>query len=616
MAITLTPNLGLKKQDFEDENWHIPLNETIDILDKSSNVKEFEVLKNIDCIACTNYELKTSDSWYNDNTKSWYNETLNTETRGDKREFPDKTIFLLTLTELIIYDASSDFVKIWIVFKINSTNLLKFSCNSIYFDSGILVVGYVNNGIEIINFKNDTSINVVSDVALTKTYNGDILERNASKNFTESDINLSLVENNTLDVFIKGNIIVCCSSGSASGVTVINNLAESFNSLQGSFCKNIFINESGELFYARSDGTDRIYITTNFLVNNFTWGRQYNTVTNPKIINDKPTDIFSIDNFLIVSTNSGLNFIYENKTNKTSGMICHIKNDYCSGFMFSDIILNVISNAVSYQLSNNSIIDDRANGNDGVVFGNNLKFEKVNYNSELLCLSGFEQSSFLKIPHASNLNFSLNDFTIVLWLKGKKSSGPQVIFDKSDINNSKQFVLYSETSGRLNFTTQSGGYTYVKTKLELKEDCWTNLIIKREGTKISFYVNGRLDNFVINTIRNVDNTNDLVIGSRNDFSSQNKNYKICLFRISKGAISNEQIEQVYMFEKKLFEPYSNCTISGWINKAEKNRIGTLNNFYEIDGFSNKKIYSDNIKDFTNIGKTFFLSTPKNLIKVV
>lgn len=39
MTVTKTPNHGYKKQDKGDEDWHVPLNETLDLLDDDVIIK-------------------------------------------------------------------------------------------------------------------------------------------------------------------------------------------------------------------------------------------------------------------------------------------------------------------------------------------------------------------------------------------------------------------------------------------------------------------------------------------------------------------------------------------------------------------------------------------------
>jgi hypothetical protein len=53
---------------------------------------------------------------------SWYNETLNTATRGSRREFPAVAVLVLTSTNVIIYDGDDPDLPMWMDFTISFNN--------------------------------------------------------------------------------------------------------------------------------------------------------------------------------------------------------------------------------------------------------------------------------------------------------------------------------------------------------------------------------------------------------------------------------------------------------------------------------------------------------------
>ena len=54
------------------------------------------------------------------NHTSWYNETLNTATRGSRRDFPAVAVIVATNTEITIYDGDSADMPMWMVFQVGS----------------------------------------------------------------------------------------------------------------------------------------------------------------------------------------------------------------------------------------------------------------------------------------------------------------------------------------------------------------------------------------------------------------------------------------------------------------------------------------------------------------
>ena len=55
---------------------------------------------------------------------SWYNETLNTSTRGSRKEFPCVAVIVAENTQLTIYDGDDPSMPMWIVFDTNANDML------------------------------------------------------------------------------------------------------------------------------------------------------------------------------------------------------------------------------------------------------------------------------------------------------------------------------------------------------------------------------------------------------------------------------------------------------------------------------------------------------------
>ena len=61
---------------------------------------------------------------------SWYNETLNTITRGSRREFPAIAVLVLETSKLTIYDGDDPDLPMWMVFN-KAANYMLFNSNSV-----------------------------------------------------------------------------------------------------------------------------------------------------------------------------------------------------------------------------------------------------------------------------------------------------------------------------------------------------------------------------------------------------------------------------------------------------------------------------------------------------
>jgi hypothetical protein len=129
---------------------------------------------------------------------SWYNERLNTTTRGSRKEFPAVAVIVVTGTQMIIYDADDTNLSMWMVFTrvsgsgnfFDATQPQKVTAkNAILYPAG-------NGGSILINFISE--YNAFRNN--TRQYNkGNISERNSGKGWVvisgANDVFLSFVIN-------------------------------------------------------------------------------------------------------------------------------------------------------------------------------------------------------------------------------------------------------------------------------------------------------------------------------------------------------------------------------------------------------------------------------------
>ena len=92
---------------------------------------------------------------------SWYNETLNTSTRGARKEFPCVAVIVAEATQLTIYDGDDPDMPMWMVFNSSGSNGVAMlgrsieTTTSIAMLNGILSVGRTSFGLHIVHFISD-----------------------------------------------------------------------------------------------------------------------------------------------------------------------------------------------------------------------------------------------------------------------------------------------------------------------------------------------------------------------------------------------------------------------------------------------------------------------------
>jgi len=123
---------------------------------------------------------------------SWYNETLNTATRGSRREFPSVAVIVATTTSVTIYDGDDPVMPMWMVFNQGGS----WPNNNIIGQtgSGSLTSVVALNGIVSVSLSADTfrAINFISELtkfwwgAYYREYKGFIVSRNSSSGWTDT----------------------------------------------------------------------------------------------------------------------------------------------------------------------------------------------------------------------------------------------------------------------------------------------------------------------------------------------------------------------------------------------------------------------------------------------
>jgi hypothetical protein len=91
------------------------------------------------------------------NNTSWYNETLNTQYRGARKEFPQVAIIIGELNLLTIYDGDDPDLPMWMKFELGDNRMLNSSTRGIAAANGQMWVAHYNWGVSEVRFIQDES---------------------------------------------------------------------------------------------------------------------------------------------------------------------------------------------------------------------------------------------------------------------------------------------------------------------------------------------------------------------------------------------------------------------------------------------------------------------------
>jgi hypothetical protein len=130
----------------------------------------------------------------------------------------------------------------------------------------------------------------------------------------------------------------------------------------------------------------------------------------------------------------------------------------------------------------------------------------------------FTGLTYVTVPHASNLNFTTGDFTVIYWVK-LSSHGSAVHMLKGAYQVSGWYIVETGNDLLL-YVNQAGAYqtvlasTLTGTTHVLEDDVWIQFAIVRSGSTGKIYKNGQDVTYYSDTLQNpASNTGDLYIGS-------------------------------------------------------------------------------------------------------
>ena len=320
---------------------------------------------------------------------SWYNETLNTATRGSRREFPAVAVIVAESDTITIYDGDDPDLPMWMVFESGSTIIKGSASNrSISALNGILMLG-MNGG------TSATAVLVecyfVSD-ELRQRYdnnydyqNNNISERNEtpSKYLATGDVLVSRYVNDVAMTVLPnapidsatGLPVPTIAVATNGGVSVIKDdgtIVDWTETLGPSSTHKLSFRKDGKLgvFTSGTSGAggypQPYYIDIpssdisslfyyDFTSNNFeryggtAWEtNSANILVLRNVVGANPltanlTDLVDTSNLTYIATNAGLNAIIRpesfsaGKADMRTAAVAYIQNDYNTGYMVGDI---------------------------------------------------------------------------------------------------------------------------------------------------------------------------------------------------------------------------------------------------------------------------------------
>lgn len=579
---------------------------------------------------------------------SWYNETLNTATRGSRKDFPAVAVIVGEINKVTIYDGDDPDLPMWMIFNKPSngyTDAIAFGKNlrAIYQLNGKLAVA-TNDGQALIDFISEDCRTLRADTQSNKNaaMYGGIVNRNGN-----------MVPNT--NAFDSAYNIGDSSSCNDVAMTLLPNAP--IDDATGLPVPTIAVATNGGTSVIRDNGTvvdlnvvNRPYSSVYFSPDNLVWA-----VENPagvgydllRYFEIPSADITTASSYGPSSTpplfpsNTTGNFFYnfaygsplglsildhaDGTGSATSGMIAYVTADYDTGWMQGDIQLVTLSDTDATNQTGGTVPDRSASNTSVNVLGT-ITRTAVATGADLVAYSGFSANNVLVQPYNANLNPGTGDYSFTFWFKCSATTAEQQYMRRFGVpttTGGMMMRLVASTSVLQWYVRDtSSSVATVQSTTTVDDDVWHFAVGTRQGSVANLYIDGVLVNTSTCSANSHDpgTTADLVIGAEEVAASPGTYQNpadlssMALVRYSLSVPSAEQVKKMYDDEKHLFQENSKATLYGSSNAVTALAYDDTTNILHVGS-------SDGRSDFqglrrinnTTVGITSAISASNELV---
>ena len=554
---------------------------------------------------------------------SWYTETLNTATRGSRKEFPAVAVIVSTNSKVTIYDGDDPDLPMWMVFNagsngINNVPLLQYSGQSGYPTAalnGVLMLGQRTSGDNwgnpIVNFISEYIVRIDPQGGEGGIFNGKVAQRNYNMGFNSpGKLRLNDSRINAVAMTVQPNAPIDPATGlptptiaiaHEAGIAVIHDV------------------NNGTVYDINTDASvgpsvDFIdfYNGTNIVCGWDTVGSGTRSTYTYNILNqtaDHTADDVEIRNGRYVDPSSGggafiyysqdaarvtkvlglkdntfvmvpnsynpaLTLIDEDTRADAGGMSAFIHTDFNTGWMPGKTRLAALSDTSTTDLNNGETEYDRSPKNNHLTVTGTISKTAVGTGSDLVYYSGYGSSNYLTkngIPAPGT-----GDFSVSAWVKPTSLSGGGY-FHLFSLGTSSTGGQGSSTGFTLKFTTNTNATSYgispyffssagsnqgtYNANNYLPLNAWGHIVGMRRNGVAYIYINGKLVQTGNSWTTNITDTY-LTVFHGIGYGEHGGFCHTSLLRYSLTAPSDRQVQRMYDDEKMLFQENAKATVYG------------------------------------------------------
>jgi hypothetical protein len=343
---------------------------------------------------------------------SWYNETLNTSTRGSRKEFPAVAVIVAESGKVTIYDGDDPDLPMWMVFTEGYSAYLgtiaSAPVSSVMMLNGIMAHGAVYD-LHVTNFLKDNNFRSGPE-GISPKHIQNIANRNDDSggnfqpdstipiivNRAVNDVAMTVLPNAPIDS-ATGLPVPTIAVATNGGVSVIKDDGTVVDISSVYVCHSVAIDKNGTLTIAlvtgngdwvgtyplpTSDHTHNDNYITRIIDNGWSSYHQYiGSVWKPRDLVVLPND------YIGIGGDSGINFYtkrfasprYGGGEDSPSAMFADITSSYNTGWMNGDIKLATLSDTDDTDVTGGDLVSDwRTNFTDDSSGSNTVVYDSAN----------------------------------------------------------------------------------------------------------------------------------------------------------------------------------------------------------------------------------------------
>lgn len=403
---------------------------------------------------------------------SWYNETLNTATRGARREFPAVAVIVAETNKVTIYDGDDPALPMWMVFQQSGFGSILGGGNitSIAFQNGLLVtVGNPNGDVQGIDFLGDRGARVF-DSSSVSNFNGNIAERGVQKGHTLgsswladtgvlnrniNDVAMTILADSPIDP-ATGLPVPTIAVATAGGVSVITDSGAVYDSAKATAATDATI-DGERLRIAFTDSDVLAYDLASIAADSFT-GDIFDPATTPALLGTTTTLAKAAS-----GSTTGMTLLAEDEATPADGMIARVTSSYNSGYQVGDIKGAFLSDTDDTDLvgsgelvTNGTFDTDTSGWTDNSVGGSSISWNVSGY-------INLNVSAASEVALADQSITTVVGQTYVISIAAINSVNSTAIFVGTSLGNNNLVSQGIGTAGSYSFTfTATTTTTYIR----------------------------------------------------------------------------------------------------------------------------------------------------------